>query len=133
MGDQHSGEVPSGVASGTVALLRPVGVDDHHPRLDAAGYFLQIPQHRVPVRDMEAGLQGQADLHVTQEIPRDHMEDRGCAATAQEPTVEALRHRGERSGIFHMIERNIESLRPLKLARNPSRRRRVVNIEFFFR
>lgn len=124
VGDQHSGEVPSGIASRTIALLRPVGVDDHHPRLDAAGYLLQIPQHRVPVRDMEAGLQGQADLHVTQEIPRDRVEDRGCTATVQEPTVEASRHRGERSGIFHMIERNIESLRPLKLTRKPSRRGR---------
>lgn len=87
---------------------------------------------------MEAGLQGQADLHVTQEIPRDHMEDRGCTATAQEPTVEASRHRGERSGIFHMIDRNIESLRPLKLARKPSRRvhrtalEGVVNSSGFF-
>lgn len=43
VGDQHSGEVPSGIAPCTVALLRPVGVDDHHPRLDAAGHFLQIP------------------------------------------------------------------------------------------
>lgn len=125
VGYQHSGEVPRGIASRAVALLRLVGVDDHHPRFDAAGHLLQIPQHRVLVRGVEAGLQGQADLHVTQEVPRDRMEDRKCAAAAQEPTVEASRHRGERSGVFHMIERNIESLRSSKMARKPSRRKRV--------
>lgn len=69
MGDQHAGEVTGGIASGAVALLRPVGVDDHHPRLHAAGDLLQVPQHRVSVRGVEAGLQGETDLHVTQGVP----------------------------------------------------------------
>lgn len=108
VGDQHAREVTGGVASGAVAFLRPVGVDDHHPRLNAAGDLLQVPQHRLPVRGVEAGLQGEADLHVTQGVPRGHMEDRWGSAAAQEPTVEARRHRGERSGVFHMIKKDIE-------------------------
>jgi len=65
VGDQHAGEVTGGIAPGAVAFLRPLGVDDYHSRLDAAGDLLQVPQHRVSVRGVEASLQGETDLHVT--------------------------------------------------------------------
>lgn len=40
------------------------------------------------------------------------MEDRWDPAASQESTVEARRHRGERSGVFHMIRKNeVESRR----------------------
>ena len=65
VGDQHPGEVEGGVASGPAALLRPLGVDHHHPRLDAVGDILQVPQHRLLVRGLEKSVQGEAYIHVT--------------------------------------------------------------------
>lgn len=58
------------------------------------------------MRGVEAGLQGETDLHVTQGVPWGHMEDRWDPAAAQESTVETWCYRGERSGVFHMIEKD---------------------------
>lgn len=62
VGDQHAGEVTRRKPSDSAELLRTVGVDDHHARLDAAGDFLSIPQYGVFVRDLEASVQDQADV-----------------------------------------------------------------------
>lgn len=65
VGHQHAGEVPGRLAPHTTALLRPLGLDHHHARVHAAGYLLPIPFDRVPVRDMEALVQGETVVRVT--------------------------------------------------------------------
>lgn len=56
VGHQYSGEIEGGVPPDPAALLRSLGVDDHHSRLYASRYLLQISLHGMPVRDLEEGL-----------------------------------------------------------------------------
>ena len=50
---QHAGKVSSGSEAGSPRVFRRVGLDDHHPRVNAAGHFLQIPLGHLPVRGVE--------------------------------------------------------------------------------
>lgn len=64
VGHQHAGEVAGRVPPHPAALLRPLGLDHHHARVHATRHLLPLPLHRVSLRDLEAGLQDEAHVHV---------------------------------------------------------------------
>jgi hypothetical protein len=72
---------------------------------------LQVSQHSVPLRGLEEGLQGEADLHVTQGILRDLEEEEAAlgpdedllGAAADEFAGATRPHRRERSRLLHVI------------------------------
>lgn len=72
-----------------------MGLDDYHACIDAAGHILSFPFDRVPVRDLEEGLQAEAHVYVRIR-PLAHPEH--CAAAAilrgsqDEPVLLLLLH-----------------------------------------
>lgn len=64
---EHAGEVAGGRESRSAKVLRTVAVDHHHEREHAARHLLSVPLDGGALRDLEAVLQGEAGLRVTDE------------------------------------------------------------------
>lgn len=64
VGHKHFREESSGISSNSTAFLRALGLDNNHSRVYAASNILQVSFHRLPLRNLEKGLQNQADVHV---------------------------------------------------------------------